>query len=82
MNTLSITNFRENLYDIAKKTISSREPVTITSKNGFLVLLAQEDFEILLETIHLHSIPGLNKEAKKLKKAAEKNLVTRDKLPW
>ncbi|CAL7960413.1 antitoxin YefM [Gammaproteobacteria bacterium] len=82
MNTLSITSFRENLYDIAKQTISSHEPTTITSKTGSLVLLNQEDFATLMETIQLQSIPNLSKDAKILKKAEKKDLVTRDKLPW
>lgn len=82
MNTLSITSFRENLYDIAKHTISSHEPVTITSKTGSLVLLEQEDFATLMETIHLQAIPNLSRDAKALKKAKQKDLVTRDKLPW
>ena len=82
MNTFSITSFRENLYEIAKKTIASHEPITIASKTGSLVLLASEDFETLMETIYLHSIPGLSREAKKFKKATKKGLATRDKLPW
>jgi len=51
MNTFSITSFRENLYEIAKKTIASHEPITIASKNGSLVLLASKEFETLMETI-------------------------------
>lgn len=82
MNTLSITNFRENLYDIAKQTISSHEPVTITSKTGHLILLDKEDFDTLMETIYLQSIPGLSQDAKALKKAKKKDLFTKNKLPW
>ncbi|EKD45722.1 MAG: prevent-host-death protein [uncultured bacterium] len=82
MSTFSITSFRENLYDIARKTIASHEPVTIASKTGSLVLLAKEDFETIMETIYLCSVPGLIKDAKKFKKATKKGLATRDKLPW
>jgi antitoxin YefM len=82
MNTYSITSLRENLYEIAKEIILSRESVMVTSKKGPLVLLAKEDYEALMETVYLHSIPGLSKDAEKLKKAAKKDLVTRDKLPW
>lgn len=82
MNTMSITNFRENLYEVAKQTISSHEPTMITSKNGSLVLLDQEDFEALLETLNLQSVPNLVRDAKALNKAKSKNLATRDQLLW
>lgn len=82
MNTFSITNFRENLYEIAKQTINSHEPVTITSKAGSLILIDKTDFEVLMETIYLQSIPGLSHDAVELKQAKNKDLITRDKLPW
>lgn len=82
MNTFSITNFRENLYEIAKQTISSHEPTIITSKTGSLILVDKTDFEVLMETINLQSIPGLSQDAKELKQAKKNDLITRDKLPW
>lgn len=82
MNIFSITNFRKNLYEIAKQIINSHEPVTITSKAGGLVLIDKTDFEVLMETIYLQSIPGLSHDAVALKQAKKQDLVTRDKLPW
>jgi len=48
-----------DLFNLLKKTIKGHQPIRITSKDGEAVLLSGEDYENLLETLHLSSIPGL-----------------------
>lgn len=44
--------------------------------------MEQEGFATLMETIYLQTIPNLSRDAKALKKAKKKDLMTRDKLRW
>ncbi len=82
MSTINITNARANLYDIANQVIESHEPVTVTGKNGNVVLLSEDDFVALMETLHLQSVPGLSLDAQALNDDDMDNLTPRDDLEW
>lgn len=56
---LSATKARENLYNILADVIGSHKPVTITSKSGNAVLVSEEDWSAIQETLYLLSIPGM-----------------------
>lgn len=59
MNTLNPSTARSNLYSLIQKTIRGHQPVRIASKEGNVVLLSEEEYESLLETAELLSVPGL-----------------------
>lgn len=59
MATLTATEARANLYKLIEKTLQSHEPVVITGKKGNAVLLSEEDWNAVTETLHLLSIPGM-----------------------
>ena len=59
MSTLTATKARANLYKLIEKTLQSHEPVVITGKKGNAVLLSEEDWNAVTETLHLLSIPGM-----------------------
>jgi len=59
MPAITASQARMDLFNLLKKTIKGHQPVRITSKEGEAVLLSGEDYETLLETLHLVSIPGL-----------------------
>ncbi len=65
MTTITATNARNNWFELIKKTIKSHIPVNITSKEGNAVLLSQEDYDSLIETLELCSDPGFVKSVKK-----------------
>jgi antitoxin YefM len=59
MTTLNVTEARANLYKLIDETSVSHEPVVITGKRGNAVLLAEEDWNAINETLHLLSVPGM-----------------------
>ena len=59
MTTLNVTEARANLYKLIDETSVSHEPVVITGKRGNAVLLAEEDWIAINETLHLLSVPGM-----------------------
>jgi PHD/YefM family antitoxin component YafN of YafNO toxin-antitoxin module len=58
MTTLNVTEARANLYKLIDDTTVSHEPVVITGKRGNAVLLAEDDWNAINETLHLLSVPG------------------------
>jgi prevent-host-death family protein len=59
MATLNATEARANLYKLIDDTAVNHEPVIITGKRGNAVLLAEEDWNAINETLYLLSVPGM-----------------------
>ena len=59
MITISATKARGNLYSLIKEVRESHEPIQITGKHGNAVLISEEDWQSIHETLFLHSIPGM-----------------------
>ena len=59
--TVTATEARQNLFKLVKKSVQGHVPVKITSKDGDAVLVSEEDYEGLLETLELLSVPGMRK---------------------
>jgi len=65
LNTISISNIRKNIYNIIKNISNSHKPLLITGKNGNAVLISEEDWNSVQETLYLLSIPGMRNDIKK-----------------
>jgi len=59
MATVSATEARKRLYALIDEVGQSHEPVQITGKRGNAVLLSEDDWRAIQETLHLVSIPGM-----------------------
>jgi antitoxin YefM len=59
MKTISVSQARANLYKLLEEAGESHEPLVITGKKGNAVLLAEEDWRAIQETLYLISIPGM-----------------------
>ena len=59
MTTVNVTEARANLYKLIDDASVSHEPVVITGKRGNAVLLAEDDWNAITETLHLLSVPGM-----------------------
>ena len=55
MTTTNITNFRKNAFDYVEQTIKYNQPINITTKDGNAVLLSEEDYSGIMETLYLVS---------------------------
>ncbi len=59
MTTLNATEARSKLYALIDETTNTHQPIVITGKRGNAVLLAEDDWKAINETLHLLSVPGL-----------------------
>lgn len=59
MTTLNATEARSKLYALIDEASVSHKPIVITGKRGNAVLLAEEDWNAINETLHLLSVPGV-----------------------
>ncbi len=59
MTTVSATEARKRLYRLLDELSESHEPVQISGKRGSAVLVSEEDWRSIQETLYLLSIPGM-----------------------
>lgn len=65
MTTLTATQARSRLYKLLDFITQSHEPVQITGKRHNAVLVSEEDWRSIKETLYLLSVPGMRKSIQK-----------------
>lgn len=65
MTNTNITNFRKNLFEYVDQAVTYGDVVNIATKHGNAVMMSEEDYNGLIETLHLTSIPGMTKRLHK-----------------
>jgi len=59
MTTITATEARAMLYRLMDEVAQSHEPVVITGKRNNAVLISEDDWRSVEETLYLLSIPGM-----------------------
>ncbi|MFC1485176.1 type II toxin-antitoxin system Phd/YefM family antitoxin [bacterium] len=72
MVNLNATKARKEFFEIIKDVINTHQIFHIHHKKGDVVLLSEEEYESLNETLELLSIPGFRESIKKSMKQIEK----------
>lgn len=73
MTTLTASEARARLYKLLDEASSSHQPIQITGKRANAVLISEEDWRAVQETLYLLSIPGMRASIRRgLKTPVEK----------
>ena len=59
MTSLTASQARAQLYKLVDQAAHSHEPIQITGKRTNAVLISEEDWRAVQETLYLLSIPGM-----------------------
>ena len=59
MTTLSATEARKCLYSLVDDVAESHDPIQIVGKRNSAVLVSEDDWRAIQETLYLTSIPGM-----------------------
>jgi antitoxin YefM len=82
MINTNITNFRKNLFRMLEQTIKHNEPINISTKDGNAVIISEEDYNGLIETLYLCSIPNMRERITKGLKAPVSECVPENEVEW
>ncbi|UTJ07418.1 type II toxin-antitoxin system Phd/YefM family antitoxin [Arcobacter roscoffensis] len=56
---MSVSQVRADIYNVMDETAQTHEPILITGKRNNVVMLSQEDWNAIEETLYLNSIPNM-----------------------
>jgi prevent-host-death family protein len=64
MTAFTASEARAKLYRLIDQAAESHEPIFISGKRANAVLLSEEDWAAIQETLHLLSVPGMRESIK------------------
>lgn len=65
MSTLTVSEARAQLYHLIDEVSENHKPILISGKRHNAILLSEEDWSSIQETLFLLSVPGLRESIKK-----------------
>lgn len=65
MTTLNVTEARSKLYSLIDEAAQTHQPVVITGKRNNAVLLSEDNWNAINETLFLLSVPGMRESIRK-----------------
>lgn len=72
VNTMNASEARQKLYRLLDDTAAAHEPVRISGPRSNAVLIGEEDWNAIQETLYLLSIPGMRESIRRGLKTAVK----------
>lgn len=80
MTAIPVTAARANLYRLIDQVNAESEPLTITGQRGNAVLVGEDDWRAIQETLVLDSVPGMTQSIRQARQEGVE--AASDELPW
>lgn len=81
LNT-NITNFRKNIFGLLEQTIKFNEPIHISTKDGNAIIISEDDYNGLMETLYLSSVPTMKEKIMEGLQTSINECVPEDEVQW
>jgi PHD/YefM family antitoxin component YafN of YafNO toxin-antitoxin module len=78
MRNINISNFKKDFLSYINQTIKYNEPINVSAKNGNVVVMSEEDYNGMMETMRLLSIPVMRDTLLEGMKVKREDLVEID----
>jgi antitoxin YefM len=62
MDIFNATNARKNFFKLMDSAVKTHEPIVVTGKCGNVVVISEEDYRSIQETLYLVSVPGMREK--------------------
>lgn len=80
MEIYTTSQARTNLFKLVEHTAKSHDPIYIVGKHNKAVLISEEDYRAIIETLYISSIPGMKESILTASKDAVENFS--DNIDW
>ncbi|EOT22590.1 hypothetical protein C805_03440 [Eubacterium sp. 14-2] len=82
MSTINITTARKDLYNLVENVNLYSEPALIVGKKGNAVLLSEDDWNAIQETLYLNSVEGMAESIVNGAKTPVEECISEDMVEW
>lgn len=78
----TVTHFRKEMFKMLEHTITHNEPIHISTPNGNAVLVSEDDYNGMIETLYLHSVSKLKEQLYRDRLTSTQTFVPEDEVEW
>lgn len=82
MTNTNITNFRQNVFEFINQAVEYNDVINVNTKNGNAIIISEEDYNSLIETLYLSGDPRVKAEILEAKNQALTDCTPADEVEW
>lgn len=82
MTNVNISSFRENIYQYVKNTVKHNDVININTKDGNAIVLSEEDYNGLIETLYLNGSKKTIDDIKEAENTPQSERISLDEVDW
>lgn len=80
MININISRARDDLYNLASSCIKYNDIVNVSTKEGNIIMLSEDDYNSLIESLYLAGIPGVYEDIEEAVKTPSEEFIK--EAPW
>ena len=82
MTNTNISNFRQNIFEYINQAVEYNDIINVNTKNGNAIILSENDYNSLVETLFLSSNQKVKEEILKGKNTPLKECISANEVIW
>lgn len=82
MTNINITNLRKNLFEYINQAVEFNDVINVNTKSGNAVIISEDDYNGLMETLYLSSNPAVKQEIVDGMKTPVEDCIPEDDVEW
>ena len=82
MINTNVTNFRKNVSTLLEQTLKFNEPIHISTRDGNVVVLSEDDYRGILETLEMNANPVMKQKLLEGKDTPLSECIPESEVEW
>lgn len=82
MINTNVTHFRKNVSTLLEQTLKFNEPIHVSTRNGNVVVLSEDDYRGILETLEINANPVMKQKLLEGKDTPLSECIPESEVEW
>lgn len=82
MINTNVTHFRKNVSTLLEQTLKFNEPIHVSTQNGNVVVLSEDDYRGILETLEMNANPVMKQKLLEGKDTPLSECIPESEVEW
>lgn len=82
MINTNVTHFRKNVSSLLEQTLKFNEPIHVSTRNGNVVVLSEDDYRGILETLEMNANPVMKQKLLEGKDTPLSECIPESEVEW
>lgn len=82
MINTNVTHFRKNVSTLLEQTLKFNEPIHVSTRNGNVVVLSEDDYRGILETLEMNANPVMKQKLLEGKDTLLSECIPESEVEW